>query len=82
MAMSFGGVHDIDAVDAQSLDALAGDLGISKSAFKRLAAPIADGLAVALRRAGSVFPSTAYIADEIEEDAYPRIELLKSYCAK
>ena len=87
MAMSFGGVHDIDAVDAQSLDALAGDLGISKSAFKRLAAPIADGLAVALRLAGSgslgsVFSSTAYIADEIEEDAYSRIELLKSYCAK
>ena len=87
MAMSFGGVRDIDAVDAQSLDALAGDLGISKSAFKKLAAPIADGLAAALRQAGSgslgaVFPSTAYIADEIEEDAYPRIELLKNYCAK
>lgn len=87
MAMAFGGVRDIDAVDAQALDCLVTDLGITKGMFKKIAAPIAENLVVSLRAAGSgslgaVLPSTPYIADEIEEDSFPRIELLRDYCAR
>ena len=87
LAMRIGGARTIDEVSADSFHELARDLGIRDSALRRLAAPRVAGLLVGIRRAGegelgTVLESTPCVAEDLVEDAAPRLQILDRYCAQ
>ena len=85
MAFALGGERDIDAISPDNFHALALQLGISESSLRNLAKPLVNEIVPALRKAGNgqmgaVFESTPYIADRLEEDLQPRLDVLRSFC--
>lgn len=85
MAMSVGGARAIDGVDATTLAELAGQLGITARALRKLARAIADSAPDAISNAGkgaygSVLESTPYLADDLLEDIAPRLAVLEAFC--
>lgn len=85
MAFALGGERDIDAISPDNFRALALQLDISESSLRNLAKPLVNGIVPALRKAGNgqmgtVLGSTPYIADRLEEDLQPRLDVLRSFC--
>ena len=85
MAFALGGERDIDAISPDNFHALALQLGISESSLRNLAKPLVNEIVPALRKAGNgqmgaVLESTPYIADRLEEDLQPRLDVLRSFC--
>lgn len=85
MAFTLGGECDIDAISPDNFCTLALQLGISESSLRNLAKPIANKITPALRKAGggqmgAILESTPYIADRLEEDLQPRLDVLRSFC--
>lgn len=86
LAMRLGGARTIDDVTPESFRLLAQELGIRDSALRSLVAPLAEGLAEGIGRAGEgqygpVPESTPYIAEDLLEDMRPRLEVLARYLA-
>lgn len=85
MAMDFGGVRDIDAVDSAAFVNLAAELSITASALRTIARQVASGIVDALQDAGSgacgpVLESTPYIAEDLIQDLRPRLAVLREFC--
>lgn len=85
LAMRLGDTRAIDDVTPGSLVRLASDLGLKTSALQRLSRPIASGFAPGLSKAvagacGPVLNSTPYIAEDLLEDAAPRLAVLEEFC--
>lgn len=53
MAIAIGGVRDIDAVNVDTLEVLAAELGMKRGALQRLMRPMVDNVEDAISRAGS-----------------------------
>lgn len=86
LAMRIGDAQTIDKVTPESFRALAVDLGIRDSALRRLAAPLVEGLAEGVRRAGEgefgpVLESTPYVAEDLIDTMAPRVGILSEYCS-
>ena len=87
-AIAIGGVRDIDAVNVDTLEALATELGMKRGALRQLAHPMADNVEGAISRAGSgkegaVFASTPpYVADDLVEEMQPRLGVLREFCRR
>lgn len=85
VAMSYGGVKDIDEITPACLAQLARDLGMTTSYLRTLAQDITENLLEAINAAGEgaygfVLESTPYVADNLLEDIQPRIEILRHFC--
>ena len=85
MAFALGEDRSINAISPDSFRTLALQLGISESSLRNLAKPLVNEIIPALRKAGSgqmgtVLESTPYIADRLEEDLLPRLDVLRSFC--
>ena len=85
MAMRFAGVQSIDDVVPQTFIHLAEEIGISVNSLKSIALTISENVISEILNAGkgkygNVFESTPYIADDIEEDIVPRLQVMKEFC--
>lgn len=85
MAFALGEDRSINAISPDNFRTLALQLGISESSLRNLAKPLVNEIIPALRKAGSgqmgtVLESTPYIADRLEEDLLPRLDVLRSFC--
>lgn len=87
MAIAIGGVRDIDAVNVDTLEVLAAELGMKRGALQRLTRPMVDNVEDAISRAGSgeegaVLASTPYVADDLVEEMQPRLKVLREFCLR
>lgn len=87
MAIAIGGVRDIDAVNVDTLEVLAAELGMKRGALQRLTRPMVDNVEDAISRAGSgkegaVLASTPYVADDLAEEMQPRLKVLREFCLR
>lgn len=85
LAMDYGATRLIDDITPDTFLNVARDLGMTATALKRIAGPIAEGALVAIDQAGEgamgpVFASTPYIAEDLIEDMAPRREVLLHLC--
>lgn len=83
MGMAIGRHHDIDEVDADDFELLAKQLGVGMGLIRGIAQEFASNAARALRDEGRSlgdqgYESAPYIADDIEEDIAPRLEVIAS----
>lgn len=86
-AIAIGRVRDIDAVNVDTLEALATELGMKRGALRQLAHPMVDNVEGAISRAGSgkegaVFASIPYVADGLVEEMQPRLEVPREFCLR
>lgn len=76
MGMALGGVHDIDAVTADDVRALAGEIGIGARALKRMAHELSEQIADAVYGAAEEAPAELdeipWKAEELVRDLEPR----------
>ena len=87
MAIAIGGVRDIDAVNVDTLEVLAAELGMKRGALQRLMRPMVDNVEDAISRAasgkeGAVLASTPYVADDLVEEMQPRLKVLREFCPR
>lgn len=81
MGMAIGRHRVIDDVDAADFELLAGQLGVGMALIRGIAEELAVHAQRAIREEGDRlgelgFKAAPYIADDIEEDILPRMELL------
>lgn len=85
MAMAIGDARDIRDVRPNDFALLAGNLGITANYLKSIAAPIVGTIGTAIRKAGdeTLCPSQEfipYLADDLQEDIAPRLNILEEFC--
>ena len=83
MGMAIGGHSDIDEVTIADFAILAEQLGVGIKLLRDIAGTFAEHALPALREEGNRldnedYKAAPYIADDIEEDIMPRLELLAS----
>lgn len=83
MGMAIGEHSDIDEVTTADFAILADQLGISMRALRNIVDTFAEKALPSLREEGAQLASEGYdaapyIADDIEEDIAPRLEILSS----
>lgn len=81
-ATSIGRASSIDAVEPQDFVLFSHEVGLSLSVTQKACRVIAERLMPALRETAKElaprFGSAPYIADDMEEDIAPRLEVLKA----
>lgn len=84
MGMALGGERKIERIEPEHFLGLADDLELKPNALKRICRTIANGLIPAIRTAANEvadrFPAAPYIADDLEEDCSPRIDVVSRFC--
>lgn len=83
MAMAIGEQKDIDEVTAKDFVLLAKQLGVSIRMIRAIGKKLAEAILPAIRqeseRMASIgFENAPYIADDMEEDIQPRLEIVRS----
>lgn len=79
MGMRLGETAAIDEVGADDLRAFARMIGVDARELAAIAHALAEAVPAALRKAGSslpAFPELPYVADDLLEEAAPRLEVL------
>lgn len=83
MGVSIGGENDIDLIRAKHFATMSAEVGTALQATKRLCRNIAnktvEGIRAAVKQVEKDFPAAAYMADNLEEDIAPRLEIVREF---